>query len=91
MKPINFKHQNIIYAKDQPQYQPLPALKIKSENGEVIFCWNLSFKERIRVLFLGKIWLQLLTFNKPLTPSYLTTNRKELYTHPDDKKSIFKK
>lgn len=27
MRPIEFKGQNIIFAKDQPEYLPLPALR----------------------------------------------------------------
>ena len=84
MKPVEFKHQNIVFAKDQPEYQPLPALRIDSPTGEVISCWKLSFKERIKVLFFGRLWLSLMSFNKPLTPSYMAVNRKEVYSHPDD-------
>ena len=78
MKPIEFKHQNIVFAKDQPDYQPLPALKINSPQGEVITCWELSFKERLKVLFSGCIWLSLMTFNKPLTPTFLSVNREDV-------------
>ena len=81
MKPIEFKHQNIVFANDQPEYMPLPALKIESEQGEVISCWRLSFKERVKVLFSGKVWLSLMSFNKPLTPSYMSVNRKEVYSY----------
>jgi hypothetical protein len=87
MKPIEFEHQNTVYAKDQPEYQPLPALKIDGPTGEIISCWKLSFKERIKILFTGKVWLSLMSFNNPLTPSYLSVDRKDLYTHPDDRKS----
>ena len=80
MKPIQFKEQTVIFAKDQPQYQQLPALKIKSNEGEVISCWNLSFTERLRVLFTGKIWLSLMSFNKPLTPSFLSTKKDDVFT-----------
>lgn len=91
MKPIEFKHQNVVYSKDQPQYEPLPALKIESDNAEVISCWKMNFKDRIKVLFTGKVWLSLCSFNKPLTPSYMSVNRKELYSHPDDKIKWYKK
>lgn len=84
MKPVNFKHQNAEFAKNQPEYGTLPALRIDSPEGEVISCWKLSFKERLRVLFLGKVWMSLMSFNRPLTPSYLSVNRKEVYSHPDD-------
>ena len=88
MKPIEFKQQNVIFAKDQAEYQPLPALRITSLKGEVISCWGLSFKERIKVLFTGKIWMSLMSFNKPLTPSYLSVNRKEVYSLLDDNEML---
>ena len=78
MKPIKFKEVNVTYAKDQPEYQPLPAFKNNSLEGEVISCWRLSLKERIRVLFTGRIWLELLSFNKPLTPNSMTTKKSEV-------------
>ncbi|MEN6566771.1 MAG: hypothetical protein ABFC57_10760 [Veillonellales bacterium] len=80
MKPIKFKHQNIIFAENQPEYQPLPALKINSEQGEVISCWGLSIKERLIILFTGRVWVSLMSFNKPLTPSYLSVKRKDVYS-----------
>lgn len=91
MKPIEFKHQNVVFAKDQPEYQPLPALKIDSPNGEVISCWKLTFKERIKIIFTGRVWLSLMSFNKHLTPSYLAVNRKEIYSHSDDEKTLLSK
>lgn len=78
MKPIEFPEQNVVFAKDQPQYQPLPAFKDSGPEGEVISCWKLTFKERVRILFTGKLWVSLLSFHNPLTPSYFTTNKKEL-------------
>lgn len=86
MKPIEFKHQNTVYAKDQPEYQPLPALKIEGPEGHVVSCWKMTFLERLKVLFTGRVWLSLMSFNKPLTPSYMAVNRKEVYSHPDDTK-----
>lgn len=91
MKPVEFKHQNIVFAKDQPEYQPLPALRIDSPNGEVVSCWKLTFKERIKIIFTGRVWLSLMSFNKPLTPSYLAVNRKEVYSHSDDEKTLLSK
>jgi len=80
MKPIKFKEQNCTYAEDQPEYLPLPAFKNDSTEAEVISCWKLSFKERIKILFTGKLWVSLLTFNKPLTPSFFTVNKKDILT-----------
>ena len=76
MKPIKFKECNVTFAKDQPEYNQLPAFK--DEKGEVITCWNLTFRERLRVLFKGNIWLCLLSFNQPLTPSFMTTKKSDV-------------
>lgn len=78
MKPIKFKEQNVIYAENQDEYQPLPALKCNDDMGTVVSCWKLSGKERIKLLFTGKVWVGLASFNKPLTPSYITVNKNEL-------------
>ena len=91
MKPVEFKHQNIVFAKDQPEYQPLPALKIDTPTGEVISCWKLSFKERLTVLIFGRVWMSLMSFNKPLTPSFLAVDRKEVFSHPDDDYRLWRK
>ena len=78
MKPIEFKEQNTVFAKEQKEYLPLPAFKADTPEGEVIFCQSLTFLERVRVLFIGKIWVSLMTFNKPLTPSYFTTKKSDV-------------
>lgn len=76
MKPTEFKEQNVIFAKDQPEYQPLPALR--DDTGAVVTCWKLSLKERLKLLFTGKIWHCAQTFNNPLQPMYFTTIKSEL-------------
>ncbi len=78
MKPIEFKEQNCVYARHQKEYLPLPALKKDGDEGEVVFCQSLGLRERLRVLFTGRIWVMLLTFNNPLVPSYLTTKKSDL-------------
>ncbi len=66
MKPIKFKEQNVVYAKDQPEYLPLPAHK--TNEGYVTSCWSLDWKEKLKVLFSGKVFVTCLTFNQPLQP-----------------------
>ena len=66
MKAIEFKEQNIVFAKDQPEYHQLPAFK--DEDGQVITLWKLSIKERFKMIFTGRLCISLLSFNKPLTP-----------------------
>lgn len=66
MRPIEFSEQNTVYAKDQPAYQPLPAYK--TLDGEVITCWQFTWKERIKIFFSGVMWWRQLTFNQALQP-----------------------
>jgi hypothetical protein len=80
MQPKKFEGVNITYAENQSEYTPLPAFKNQSPQGEVISCWSLSWKERLRILFKGEIWVAMMTFNKPLTPIYVTTKKDEVLT-----------
>ncbi len=66
MHPVTFKNSNCMFAKDQPEYLPLPANK--TEDGRVTTCWKFTLKERLWILFSGKFYLQILTFNNPLQP-----------------------
>jgi hypothetical protein len=76
MKPKKFKESNVIFAENQTEYAPLPAFR--DESGIVVSCWNLSFLERLKVLFTGSIWTATMTFNQPIMPMYITTNKKEV-------------
>lgn len=70
MKLIEFPEQTVVVAKNQPQYIPLPAY-ISPDKNELVCCWSLSLIERLQLLFTGKIWHQVLIFNKPLQPQLL--------------------
>lgn len=71
MEPIEFEGCNVIYAKDQPEYIPLPAKK--TDNGHVTTCWKLSADELAQIQETGVIWLHMLTFNQPLQAVLLST------------------
>lgn len=66
MKPIKTKLTNCTYAKNQPEYLPLPVEK--TPEGRVTSCWKLSLIERLHVFLFGKIHIEVLTFNAPLQP-----------------------
>jgi hypothetical protein len=68
MKPIKFKQQNRIYAKDQKPYLPLPVYEDNEQGGRVFHCWKLSFMERVKILFMGRFWIKVLNFHQPLQP-----------------------
>lgn len=69
MEPIKFPEANKVYADKQPEYLPLPAfINPIDMTGQVITCWQLSWSERIKLLFGGKLWLTQLSFHQPLQP-----------------------
>jgi D-serine dehydratase len=78
MKPIEFKEQTIVIAKDQPEYQPLPAHVFGDETGRVAFCWKLTWRERLYLLLSGELWQQVLTFDSPLQPQLLSVEKPEM-------------
>lgn len=55
-----------IYAKDQPQYLPLPVWR--DTDGAVLSRWHCTWRERLRILITGDVYLWQLTFNQPLQP-----------------------
>lgn len=69
MKPITFNGSNSIFGHDQPEYLPLPAQRF---DGGIKTCWKASFKEWLRFVFTGKIYVETLTFNKPVQPLKVT-------------------
>ena len=67
MEAKYFPQVNIEIAKDQPQYQTLPA-HCDLRRGTMTACFELSAEERKQVLETGKIFLTIHTANKPLQP-----------------------
>jgi len=73
MHPVEFEGHNIVFAKDQPEYQSLPALRLIDDPfGTVITCWQLTPEELEEVNKTGKVYLSQLTFNGPLQPVLLS-------------------
>lgn len=71
MQLVEFPEQTVVYAKDQPEYLPLPAHQVPGREGEIICCWRLSWRERLQLLLRGRIWHSVLTFHQPLQPQML--------------------
>jgi hypothetical protein len=65
MSPVVFPEQTVVWAENQPPYLPLPAY---SNDTETITCWRLTWLERLRVLWSGRMWLRQLNYGSPLQP-----------------------
>lgn len=78
MKLINFKEQNVVFAENQPEYLPLPACQLNDPEKTIVCCWQLSWKEKLQILFTGKIWHSVLTFGQLLQPQLLEIDKPAL-------------
>ena len=60
--------EEVVYAKDQPQYQPLRTLVNFDSERRVTSRWTLTDEQRKAVYEGADIFLELLTFGQPLQP-----------------------
>jgi hypothetical protein len=67
VKPVDFKGQNVVFGKGQPEYRELPAYR--APDGTVTTCWQLTDEELAAIMHNdGKFWIQQLTFNQTFQP-----------------------
>lgn len=79
MNLVEFPEQTVVFAKNQPPYLPLPAWRASADpEGRIICCWRLSLRERLKILFTGRIWYHILTFNGRLQPQLLEVDKPEM-------------
>ena len=79
MTPINFEEATHLLAKDQPEYLPLPVHI--GTDGCVTSCWGMTIMDRLRVLWSGRLRLQVLAFGRPLQPQRPDVVKPELRCH----------
>ena len=63
MLNIKFDESNIVIAKDQDEFKALWAYM---DDEVTVSCYKLSWKERLKILFSGKLWLGQANFGMPL-------------------------
>lgn len=78
MIPVDFPEVTNRIAEGQDQYMTLPAHINPGNQGEVTFCWQLTWKERMQLFLTGKLWHSVLTFNQPLQPQVLNIEKPEM-------------
>ena len=61
--------EETVYAKDQPEYTPLPAVHLHDDPERTIITrWHLSDEERKRIAEGQDVYLWVLTFGRALQP-----------------------
>jgi len=62
MKPVQFKGQSTVLRKpadmSDEECAPLPILRL---GGSCISCWEMDWRERVKALFTGRIWVGVLS------------------------------
>lgn len=76
MKPIEFEGSNIIFGKNQKEYDNLPAKISKGVYGKAVFLWELTESEKHHISENKELWLTVLTFNTP--PQIVWPSSKEM-------------
>lgn len=79
MKPISpvvrgAEAFEVTFAKNQHPYLPLPAVPTDDGN-RYITRWRMTWRERIKALVYGDVYLWISTFGRPLQPVALTVER----------------
>jgi hypothetical protein len=69
MKPVAFPEQNIVWAENQPPFKPLPAY---TSATETISCWQLTWRERLTLVWRGCIWLRQMNMGDALQPQCMS-------------------
>ncbi len=60
--------KEVVYAADQPQYNPLRTLVGEGHNRRVLSRWSLTPEQRKAITEGADVYLQLMTFGEPLQP-----------------------
>jgi hypothetical protein len=56
-----------VVAENQPEYRPMPALiGYHYVEKPHLSCWKLTWRERLKVLLRGELWVCHLTFDGPI-------------------------
>lgn len=62
MKPVHFKEVTNVLAKPASMTDDeCSSLPIYTDGVECVSCWKMSWKERIKALLFGKIWLLIMS------------------------------
>lgn len=87
MKPVTLKPlrdiggRNVVFGAGQPEYLPLPAW---TDGKQVIECWRLTWRDRLRALLGGDLFVHVLTFGHPIQPIIVTFDWADIDSQPSE-------
>lgn len=69
MNPVSFQEQNLVLAKDQPEYLPLPVhVDTTQPSVPMTSCWLLSDEDIERIIANRRIYITQLTCGQAYQP-----------------------
>jgi hypothetical protein len=73
MRPVSpvlpgYDVAEVVFAKDQPEYMQLPAVRVESPEAPVLTRWELSDEDRKKIAAGADIYLWVTTFGRALQP-----------------------
>jgi hypothetical protein len=75
----------IVFAKDQPEYSPLPAVVFDQPQRPILTRWEFTDEERQRIANGESLYLWVYTFGQPLQPlAPQIATAKEIMGHGED-------
>lgn len=69
--PNSVNGAEVKVAENQPEYRTLPSLAI--DDNTFLTRWKVPFLHRLRILFSGNIFIEIMHFRKPIQPLYVDT------------------
>lgn len=74
MKPIDFKESTKVLGRPSTMTaEECGSLPVWSDGRQCVSCWKPSFRERLKILFSGKVWLGVLSMGSQ-PPVYVTAD-----------------
>lgn len=75
MKPIDFPQSTKVLQRPSTMAESeCQSLHVWNDGNQCVSCWKATFKERIKILFTGKVWLGVLS-GKTQPPVFVTGER----------------
>ena len=65
MVPVTFPEQNILFRPPEGMEDKVGDLPAFRGEGQVISCWHLSLRERLLLLFRGRLWFSVIGNDQP--------------------------
>jgi len=68
----------VLVAEHQEEYMVMPAIFLHDNTGTILTRWRLTWKDRLKILLTGNIWVWMMAFGQRIQPIKLTADKPEV-------------